>query len=346
MLWSLLCKLHDKSRRLLSRPRNAPAHAAAFLLLLISALLRPGQTHAQSGTPLGTEIQNLEQSLSVPNITPAERQEALLRLARLRQLSGDIEGAAKNWLEAAAAQTGSQSGQALVSAAYCLAAMGEWERAAAALAPLLADGQGRPLLHARYLEACIAAWKTGDSSVLGGLAVNPDFAELRPSIYYTLWKTLAAEPWKTRLLAEYPNSPEGRIAASEGSGGAINAAPSPMWLLLPGRGGFTLNAPAAPPAPVQEPPPAKAAVSPPAPPAASGGAAAGKTLQTGLFKSEANARAQAEQLKKAGFSPAVTSRTVNGVEHWTVTVPAGTDSSRTMRELKTAGFDSFPASSG
>jgi hypothetical protein len=65
-------------------------------------------------------------------------------------------------------------------------------------------------------------------------------------------------------------------------------------------------------------------------------------LQTGVFSREANARTQAENLRKAGFTASITRKMVNGTEHWAVTVPAGQDTNRTIQELKRAGFDSFP----
>jgi hypothetical protein len=61
-----------------------------------------------------------------------------------------------------------------------------------------------------------------------------------------------------------------------------------------------------------------------------------------LFGKEANARAQIDALRKAGFTASASRKLVNGVEHWAVTVPAGQDSKKTTADLKKAGFDSFP----
>jgi hypothetical protein len=221
-----------------------------------------GGTYAQNagteaGIPVGAELQNLEKVLASPDISLAGRREALIRLARLRQLAGDTEGAAKSWLEAAVI---SGDDAARVTGAFCLAAMGEWEQAGVALEPVLAKSEGPVPLQARYLDACLKAWTSGNLSSLIILAERAEYAALRPSIYYTLWKTLSAgsgvsaavsaENWKTRLLAEFPRSPEGRIAASAvgaangeagGASGLISARPSPLWLLLPGRNGFTFS---------------------------------------------------------------------------------------------------------
>jgi cell division septation protein DedD len=65
-------------------------------------------------------------------------------------------------------------------------------------------------------------------------------------------------------------------------------------------------------------------------------------LQTGVFGKEANAQALVTRLVKAGFLPSVEQRIVNGNPMWAVTVPAGQDTNRTIKELRDAGFDSFP----
>jgi hypothetical protein len=286
-----------------------------------------------SGIPLGTEMQNIEKALGASGLSGAARYESLVRLANLRELSGDIEGAAKAWFEAAEADpagSGASPGDALVSGAYCLAYMGEWPRAAAAIGTVLLAGRpGDALTRARFLGACAEAWNGADPRALAALADNAEFAGLRPSIYYALWKFSAAnsgagnqgaETWKARLLAEFPQSPEGRIAAAENKAALVSARPSPMWLLLPGRAGFAL-----------------------APPAAAAPAAGGAPLlQTGLFSREANAQAHADRLRSAGFAPAIIRRAVRGAEYWAVTVPPGADINRTIMELKNAGFESFP----
>jgi cell division septation protein DedD len=337
---------------------------------LLAALFFTGNLYAQSVPgQLGAEIQTLEQKLT-PAASPAERHNALVRLAKLRQLSGNIAEAAANWLDAAAADP--QDAVALVSGAYCLAAIGEWEKAASAIRPLLASGwTGPAMLQAWFLDACLRAWSAGDASALASLAAHPDFAPMRPLIYYTLWQTLArnsgaagvgnAESWKSRLLAEFPQSPESRAA---GSGNAkdspvVSAVQSPLWQLLPGKAAAATAAsspvaavkPAAPapvsPAPAvsaasASPAPVAPTVSAPPPSPAPSEAASAVVLQTGLFSKEANARAQSEALRKAGFTALISRKLVNGAEHWVVTVPAGLDQRKTAADLKKAGFDSFP----
>jgi len=343
--------------------------------LFAVALLLARGVYAQTPGPgqLGAEIQALEQKMFA-EMPPAERHDALVRLAQLRQLSGNIAIAAVNWLDAAA--TDPNDDAALVSGAFCLAAIGEWEKAAAVLRPLLASGrQGLPMLQARYLDASLMAWTAQDASTLAALAGDSEFAALRPMIYYTLWQTITRNPgvrgasnaelWKSRLLAEFPQSPEARAANPEKhkDSPVISAVQSPLWLLFPGAAGSVPVEPSKPAASAEPPKPAapaeplgptiapippKPAAPAPPPPAASKtdnkttGSAAAVVLQTGLFGKEANARTQSEALKKAGFTATVSRKVVNGTEYWAVTVPAGQNTNKTIQELKKAGFDSFP----
>ncbi|MDR2718800.1 MAG: SPOR domain-containing protein [Treponema sp.] len=330
-------------------------------VLFAAGLLLARGVYAQTPGPgqLGTEIQNLEQKLSA-GISPAERHDALVRLAQLRQLSGNIAIAAVNWLDAAAADPNDDA--ALVSGAFCLAAIGEWEKAALALRPLLASGrQGLSMLQARYLDASLRAWTANDASTLAVLAGDSEFAALRPMIYYTLWQIITRNPgvrgaanaelWKSRLLAEFPQSPEARAVSPEKqkNSPSVSTVQSPLWLLFPGAAGSVSVAPPKPAAPVEPPksavsvesPKPAAAVEPPKP-AATGNAPSPVVLQTGLFSKEANARAQFDALQKAGFIAAVSRKLVNGAEYWAVTVPGGQNTNKTIQELKKAGFDSFP----
>jgi cell division septation protein DedD len=340
-------------------PRN---RLPGVLLLALNGFILPGPpARAQS---LGTEIQGIEKTLETPGLSGADRRAALARLARLRELSGNIEAAARAWGEAAAAEPGKPDDESLLRGAFCLAAMGEWEQAAAPVRTILLAGRPGPSLRrARYLGAVVEALGSADFSALKSLADDPGFAAEKPAMYYILWKALGpggeGERWKTRLLAEYPQSPEARAAGS-GGGGAISAAPTPLWLLFPGRNSFAVvpqaaaspaAVPASAPVPAGRPapavPPASAAPSAAtASPASIGGAAtaspAETLLQTGLFGSRENAEKQAERLRAAGFSPLLTRRAVKGAEYWAVGVSSGPDMSRMILALKNAGFESFP----
>jgi cell division septation protein DedD len=311
-----------------------------FLLFLFVGMAQWAQSSSSSPWQFGTEILNLEQKLAGPVISAFERYEALVRLARLKQLSGNISGAAANWLDAAAVNPNDDN--ALVAGAYCLTAIGEWERAYAAIQPLVASARRDPaVLQAFYLDAYLRTVTSSNASPLTALAGDPGFASLRPMVYYTLWQILTRNPnisgagsadsWKTRLIAEYPGSPEAIIAGSRNP--SISAVQNPMWLLFPGAPASGSAVSASPSTPT----PTISAQSAPSPSSAT------PLVQTGSFSIEANARNQVEALRKAGFTATITRKTVNGAERWVVTVPAGQNQSKTIQDLKNAGFvDAFP----
>jgi len=327
-----------------------------FLILMITSACVFGQrtVFAQTGVSLEAEIQNMEKAVNKQGIQPEQRHETLIRLARLKQLSGDIEGAARNWLEAASAIPGNVDDDALFACASCLAAMGEWDRARTALEPLVLK-----LQRARFLDTCIKTIQSDDASALAALADNPQYSPMRNEIYFMLWKISsgqAAESWRWKLLAEYPQSPEGRLAAGELSS-TIIVKPSPFWLFASGLDSLPLSAETftaakssssvipqnpAPPvsAPVKESTPAPQVSASPASVSAQAAVPASETakLQTGLYSQQVNAEMQMEKLRKAGFTPFLEKRN----EKWAVVVPASPDQGRTIRELRDAGFESFP----
>jgi tetratricopeptide (TPR) repeat protein len=323
-----------------------------FILMIASTCVFGRQTiFAQIGVSLEAEIKNMEKTVNKQGVTPAQKHETLIRLARLKQLSGDIEGAAKNWFEAAAAIPGNIDDDALLACAGCLAAMGEWDRASAALEPLVSKIQ-----RARFLDTAIKAIQSGDELPLAALAANPQFTQMKSEIYFMLWKISKgqeAESWRGKLLAEYPQSPEGRLAAGDSSS-AIVVRPSPFWFFASGMDSLPLMAETytvkqntaqkstpAESAPVQKsaqvivqtnPPPKTSA------PAQAAIPAAGTKLQTGKYSIQANADKQMDKLRLAGFTPFMEKRD----EYWFVMVPAGAEQGRTISDLRKAGFDSFP----
>jgi len=241
---------------------------AFFLFFFLFAAELTAQITPVPGQ-LGNEILGIEQFLLRPGLSSAERYNALARLARLRQLSGDISGAASSWLEAAAVDPVNEN--ARVSGAFCLAAAGEWESAVLLIQPVVLYGRNwQSVLQARYLDACLKTWINADASPLVFLASNPEFINIRPMIYYAIWRSLLRNPatsgavvtssagisggadfWKSRLLAEFPGSMEARVAAAENdiTGSAsgsfsVSAIHSPIWLLFP-------SAPSSAAAPVQ-----------------------------------------------------------------------------------------------
>ncbi|MCL2800968.1 MAG: SPOR domain-containing protein [Treponema sp.] len=339
-----------------------------FLALLAAVVSISGTQflYGQTGTSLEVEIQNIEASIVRQGIPPAERHSALVRLATLKQLSGDIEGAAKNWLEAAAAIPGRVDDEALLSCAYCLAAMGEWDRAATALESLLSKSP-----RARFLDLSIKAIRTGDTAALAAIADNVEYSSFKAEILFVLWKissrgasgsNSAGERWRQRLVSEFPQTPEGRLAAGVSSS-TIVVRPSPFWLFAGGLDSLPLVASASTPAPspvrpAQSQPAAQPPVVQPAPsqspvsqqqvspvtaaavPAAPTAASAPR-LQTGIYSQQANAQTQVTNLRNAGFTASIERRLVNNSEMWAVTVPVGANQTQTVNALRAAGFDSF-----
>jgi tetratricopeptide (TPR) repeat protein len=258
-------------------------------------------------------MQTLASNLKTPGLSGGKRQELLIRQARLYQLAGNLEEAAKTWEAAAFADSKGRNDRALLEGALCLFALGEFERAETASQMVLSgtkdmENQQR----AKYLLAQIEAFQSGDGSSLIELISQAGFDRFKPGIYYTLWKIAGADRYRSRLLAEYPGSPEALMLKNPG---AVSLFPSPGWLLFPGRGKLSLGP----------------------------GAESSGLVQTGLFGREANAQAQADRLKAAGFEARITPRaSKDGLSYWAVTVPSGPDVNRTIALLKEKGFDSFP----
>jgi hypothetical protein len=318
--------------------------AALLLLLLVVSGIFP------QPVPLAAEMESLEKKLSDVKLPSAERKTALARRAALLELSGNFEGAAGAWKEAARAGDAG----ALLREARCLAALGEFEKAQEELRTSSPDS--RPV-EVRLLFSQLEALRTGRTGALETLLADPELSPYKPGIYYSIWKISGDPAVRNRLIGEFPRSPEARIAKDSGSGAQtppVGAAPSALWLLMGVRPQPELSGVPGRAAPAAQTDPAfgTAAVSGGVPPPASGAAAARETavpavsgpsmLQTGLFGREENARAMAERLRQAGFTPAIVRKTVNGRDHWAVGVAPGADSSRTMLLLKDRGFESFP----
>jgi hypothetical protein len=304
---------------------------SAFLSLACSLSGQAALTPGSPGTSLAQELQNLEKSLAASG--PAGRREALVRIAGLKELAGDIEGAAKTWELAAQAEPGFRDHRAMLRGAACFTALGEWERAEAALKVILLENRDpETRTRARLLTAELETLRGGgaDTSGLVSLLADGAFGAYKPAIYFTLWKLTGRESWRERLVEEFPRSPEGRIAAANagrpGGAGTVRAAPTAMWLLFPGRGasGPALSAPVPPAAPAPGP-------------------AAGPVLQAGLFSRDENARALIEKLEAAGFRAFSARRDRPGGSYTIVYVRPGPDINASIRELRAAGFESFPA---
>ncbi|MDR1375099.1 MAG: SPOR domain-containing protein [Treponema sp.] len=320
--------------------RSVPVHRRVriFAGLLAGCLLGllPAPLDAQDkGTPLAAEIQNIDKKLKDSAASGVQRREALRRLARLLRLSGNIEGAAQIWMEAA--YTDRRDDEALLEGAACFIALGELDRAEAAVGPALLSGDRRILLKARSTAARIEAFRSGNTAAMTALLNDPGYGDLKPVSYYTIWKISGIESYKTRLLAEFPASPEARIVREEE---AVGAVPHALWLLFPGRDSITESPVALSSGTVLPTSIPGSAMDSGIVPAASGDGPL--ALQTGLFSREENALAMGERLRAAGFTASVDRRTVNESPYWAVSVSPGVDANHTMLRLRDAGFESFP----
>lgn len=297
---------------------------------------------SKSPVPVSAEISRLEKLAASPGAAAQgsrERYYAFTGLIRLNQLSGNTEAALNACERALSAFP--NDGRILLEQCRLLISMGEYQRAEPILKALVsAEGDREFLIQSRYLGAQLEAFRSGNAAALSALADDPEFSGHRNSIYYTLWKLTGLPVWKTRLAAEFPQSPEAIIAS-----GAMNPAPTPLWLLFPGRAEISLSAAE----------PIRASTQPAVQPVSPAPVAPGKTLpetaspasaqtflQTGLYSRVESARVMTEVLEKAGFKTQIVAREVNGANYWAACVPAGNDVNAMIRKLLEAGFESFP----
>ena len=283
-----------------------------FFLFTLSPLFSQAYT-----VSLVAEISRLEtlasgSSGNSPAPSIRERHDAFLALARLHRLSGNSQAALSAYEGALALLP--HDGRALLEQGRFLVSIGEYERADAAITALLGRvREGELFLQGRYLYAQLQAFHSGNTRYLSALAGDSDFAEFRSGIYYTLWRLTGLASYRNRLTAEFPQSPEAKIAA-----GSVAFAATPLWLLFPGRNSIVLE-------------PSTRLTPPPEPP--------GRFLQAGLFGREANAQLFANQLRTAGFEPQVVRR---DADRWAVGVNGGSNENAMIRRLRDAGFEAFP----
>jgi tetratricopeptide (TPR) repeat protein len=292
--------------------------------LLLGVLLLGLYVQGSAQILLVEEVRRIEETVNISKLSPGDKQEAFIRLAQILQLSGNFEDAAKAWKNAALADSHNQHDTALVEGAFCLVGLGEMDQAEAQVKPLLQSKHPGTRIKARYLNAHIQAFRSGEFAPLRALLDDPDYEHYMPGIYYTLWKVSDIELYQSKLLSAYPQSPEALIIKQEAAGNRpVSAQPSALWLLFPGREQVRFE------------------------PLVSGTADSGtqqeaQWLQAGLFSKEDNAKAMATELKSAGFEAAVIPRMVKGTPFWAVTVPSGSDIHKTRVQLQEKGFEAFP----
>ena len=319
--------------------KTIPKTIFIILLLLLTAF---SHVFAQN-VAMSTEIFRLEQPFTGP---AGERFSRFMDLSRIYYLSGNVELALRALERALAVFPNDEL--ANIQQTRFLIALGEYERATVVVNRLMnMNLTGDMLRQTHLLDAQLKAFHLSDFRSLAALASDNNYSANRSAIYYTLWQLQGDTSWRNRLNMEYRQSPEARILSSSIADSSINPAPTPHWLLFPGRqsigqspGSQRIANPAPAPAPI------RVAPAPAAEPRPSASAASspntGPMLQAGLFGSEDNARNLADRIRRAGFPADVTRRLVNGNNFWAVLVPGGSDSNATIRRLRDAGFESFP----
>jgi len=308
----------------IKKSRHGFGFFAVFSYFILSIVfLNP--LYGQTGYSLASEISRLEK-LSQGSSSSQDRYNAFCGLVRLHQLSGNPEAALQCCTSALGFFPG--DGRLLAEQARLLISQGEFEKAMTAVNVLKNNAGDRDFsILGRFLEGQLQAFQSGSTENLSLLADNPDFIEYRIGIYYTLWKLTDLPSWKTRLVTEFPQSTEAKIASgtSQGSGQDFSLAlsPTPLWILFPGRGSLVLSTPVV----AQGAAPSSSQTT---------------VLQTGVFGREDNAKTMGERLQKEGFTPQITKRTVNGSDYWAVSVGSGADMNETIKKLKDLGYEAFP----
>ena len=339
---------------------------SARTMLALFLLTGPLVLYAQSPAAafLADEIPLLERRIGNPGLPAAELRDCLTRLGRLFLLSGNLEGAADAFNRAAFANPENRDDRSLLDAVRCYLALGEKEKAESGIQMVLVSGRDpAQVREARFLGGLSYAFSSGNTQVLasllsaagetGTISVDPSLlppaedVERKSTILYTLWKITGNESYRTRLRTEYPSSPEAK-SLDEDPRRQIAGASSAMWLLFPGRNAVLLEAPVIReqvragnlPAVIEGAATDTAARTAQKPEETTPTATV--VLQTGLFGREENAQVMVGRLKKAGFTPVVSRRTVNGVSYFAVSVNASGDVNAMILRLKDSGFEAFP----
>jgi hypothetical protein len=173
-------------------------------------------------------------------------------------------------------------------------------------------------------------FKNGNSEALEAIADKPEFISFRPAVYYMLFEVSGKDIYKTKLIKEFPGSPEAYSIMPSGTK-LVSTLPAPHWVLFPGRENLHVET-------------AKTGTAAGTTPGKSDKTAPKtvlRSLQAGLYKDPQNASAQVERIKAAGFSASAVQRGA----YWAVfvNVPPGTAVQNIISRLKERGFEAFPS---
>ncbi|MDR2444791.1 MAG: hypothetical protein LBD44_02480 [Spirochaetaceae bacterium] len=336
---------------LLSKKITLFAASLCVALGCVTAALENGDVTQTKPFYIGDEFRAAVTELESSGADAGKKHDAYKQLARLLYLSGDIEKAATAWENAAHANPEKRDDTALAESAACYVSIGDWDKADAIVKLLLLTSRDDKNISVRavYLHGQIEALHNGNTAALAAIAENPDYILYRPAIYYTLWRAGGVNDYRTKLLKEFPDSPEACSTADGGNGPkVVSALTTAYWLLFPGREEFRAVASSGDVrVDADQPAPRNLASARTATQAASATTRkVSRPLQAGLYREKQNAALQAERLKAGGFNAALATRTVDGTSYWAVSVsiPEGATVKSTIARLKEHGFDAFPAS--
>ena len=307
-----------------------------------AAALETGEAAQTKPLYIADEFRAAVTELETSAADAGKKHDAYARLARLLYLSGETEKAAAAWENAAHAKPEKRDDAALAESAACYISIGDWDKADAIVKLLLLTARDDKSISARavYLHGQIEALHNGNTAALGAIAGNPDYISYRPAIYYTLWRAGGSNDYRTKLLTEFPDSPEACSVADSGNRPKfVSALATAYWLLFPGRPTSGAGQPVTTDGVSDQGGGSRPET--PGPPQA-----VARTLQAGLYRSRENAALQAKRLEADGFDAALAPRTVSGASYWAVSVgvPEGVTVKSTIARLKERGFDAFPAS--
>jgi tetratricopeptide (TPR) repeat protein len=320
-----------------------------FAAGLCAILSKPPAAFGAGPSYLADAIQAELAKLTTAIIDAQERHDSYVQLARMLHLSGDIEGAAAAWENAVYANPELRDDTALVESAACYVSMGDWDKADSTVKLILLTVRDNKDISRRatHLNGQIEAFRHGNTTTLETIANNDEYSAFHPAAYYTLWQVSGKDEYKTKLLNKYPYSPEAYSIMTNEDAPRVSALPSANWLLFPGGEEFNPSPaePAPPSSQTQTPAKTAAATQNATSTAKRAGNTGGQLLQTGIYTNKKNADSQADRLKTAGYSAAVSTHKINGRQYWTVSVriPSSSTQQTMIQRLKEHGFNALPA---
>ena len=162
---------------------------------------------------------------------PADKKLILSALADFEERMGLFTDARKHFNEAAFADPAGRDDGYILDAARCALVSGDTEQAEGLVRAILLTSFSDPMLvRARVYSAWIqlAAGDAADAlpQIRSG-AANAAFVDYAPALLFTLWWSDNDSAARTRLLSDFPSSPEASIVRGE-----MRLSPAPFWYLM------------------------------------------------------------------------------------------------------------------